>query len=125
MSPESATIIALHRVERLAPVFASVPPGGYSNTRDLVATHHVQEPPTIKLQQGCGLRFGELVASDELHHKCLTAPTRGTGFLPTKAIEPFFRRLDFKAFIRHGMALLCMCCVVFVRISSGWGRGGD
>jgi hypothetical protein len=73
----------------------------------------------INLQQGCGLRFGELVASEEFPHVCLTDPRRDTGFLPTKAIEHFFRQLDYKAFIRHGMALLCMCRVVFVRMSSG------
>jgi hypothetical protein len=53
------------------------------------------------LQKGCGLRFGELVASEEFHHECLADPTRDIGFLPTKASEHFFRQLDFKAFVRR------------------------
>jgi hypothetical protein len=42
--------------------------------------------------------------SEEFHHECLADPTRDIDFLPTKASEHFFWQLDFKAFVRHGMA---------------------
>jgi hypothetical protein len=77
-----------------------------------------EELPTIKLQQGCGLRFRELVASEEFHHECLADPTRDIGFLPTKTSEHLFWQLDFKAFFRHGMAPFVYMSLVFVCISS-------